>query len=61
MHEPLIAQKNTPYWWEAAPVRPLSRQRLAQQSTWRSSVPVTLAFEQIGSSSGQKPEHPAKS
>jgi glycine/D-amino acid oxidase-like deaminating enzyme len=28
MHEPRIAEKNTAYWWEAAPVKPVPRQGL---------------------------------
>jgi glycine/D-amino acid oxidase-like deaminating enzyme len=31
MHEPRIAEKNTAYWWEAAPVNPLPRQGLASK------------------------------
>lgn len=31
MREPRAAKKNTPFWWEAAPVRPLSEQPLAKQ------------------------------
>ncbi|RUY18682.1 FAD-binding oxidoreductase, partial [Mesorhizobium sp. M7A.F.Ca.US.005.03.2.1] len=31
MQEPEIAEKNTPYWWEAAPVMPLPRQPLAKK------------------------------
>ncbi len=30
MEEPRIADKNTPYWWEAAPVKPLPQQPLAK-------------------------------
>ncbi|MER9249506.1 FAD-binding oxidoreductase [Mesorhizobium sp. M0590] len=30
MQEPHIADKNTPYWWEAAPVMPLPRQPVAK-------------------------------
>ncbi|RWK43837.1 FAD-binding oxidoreductase [Mesorhizobium sp.] len=30
MHEPKVADKNTPYWWEAAPVKPLAPQPLAK-------------------------------
>ncbi len=30
-HEPKIADKSTPYWWEAAPPKPLSRQPLARE------------------------------
>ena len=30
MHEPKVADKNTPYWWEAAPVKPLPPQPLAK-------------------------------
>ena len=26
VHEPKVAGKNTPYWWEEAPVMPLPRQ-----------------------------------
>lgn len=32
MQAPRIAEKNTPYWWEAAPVRPLPTQPLAKQA-----------------------------
>ncbi|RWA75313.1 MAG: FAD-binding oxidoreductase [Mesorhizobium sp.] len=31
MDELKVADKNTPYWWEAAPVRPLPRQPLARK------------------------------
>ncbi|MER9890805.1 FAD-binding oxidoreductase [Mesorhizobium sp. M0119] len=31
MQEPHIADKNTPYWWEAAPVMPLPRQPVAKK------------------------------
>lgn len=31
MHEPKVADKNTPYWWEAAPVKPLPHQPLARK------------------------------
>lgn len=31
MHEPKVADKNTPYWWEAAPVTPLPPQPLPRQ------------------------------
>ena len=31
MDEPSIADKNTPYWWEAAPVKPLPQQPLAKK------------------------------
>ncbi|MBZ9726382.1 FAD-binding oxidoreductase [Mesorhizobium sp. CO1-1-11] len=31
MQEPKVAEKNTPYWWEAAPVMPLPRQPLAKK------------------------------
>jgi glycine/D-amino acid oxidase-like deaminating enzyme len=31
VQEPEIAEKNTPYWWEAAPVMPLPRQPLAKK------------------------------
>ncbi|MBZ9992876.1 FAD-binding oxidoreductase [Mesorhizobium sp. BH1-1-4] len=31
MQEPEVAEKNTPYWWEAAPVMPLPRQPLAKK------------------------------
>src|SRR5918995_6648632 len=31
VHEPKVADKNTPYWWEAAPVKPLPRQPLAKK------------------------------
>ena len=31
MHEPKVADKNTPFWWEAAPVKPLPRQPLAKK------------------------------
>ena len=31
MNESRIADKNTPYWWEAAPVKPLPRQSLAKK------------------------------
>ena len=30
VHEPKVAGKNTPYWWEAAPVMPVPRQPLAK-------------------------------
>lgn len=30
VQQPKVADKNTPYWWEAAPVRPLSVQPLAK-------------------------------
>ncbi len=30
MEEPRIADKDTPYWWEAAPVKPLPQQPLAK-------------------------------
>lgn len=30
VHAPKVADKNTPYWWEAAPVRPLPPQPLAK-------------------------------
>ena len=30
MHGPKLADKNTPYWWEAAPVMPLPPQPLAR-------------------------------
>ncbi|TIM37212.1 MAG: FAD-binding oxidoreductase, partial [Mesorhizobium sp.] len=30
MHEPKVADKSTPYWWEAAPVMPLPPQPLAR-------------------------------
>jgi glycine/D-amino acid oxidase-like deaminating enzyme len=30
MNPETVAEKNTPYWWEAAPVRPLPRQPLAK-------------------------------
>jgi len=32
MQQPPIAEKSTPYWWEAAPVRPLPTQPLATQA-----------------------------
>lgn len=32
MPHPTTAEKNTPYWWEAAPVRPLPTQPLAKQA-----------------------------
>src|SRR5262249_10427758 len=28
MHEPKVAEKNTPYWWEASPLKPLPQQPL---------------------------------
>jgi glycine/D-amino acid oxidase-like deaminating enzyme len=31
VHEPKVADKNTPYWWEEAPVRPLPPQPLAKK------------------------------
>lgn len=31
VHAPKVADKNTPYWWEAAPVRPLPPQPLAKK------------------------------
>ena len=31
MHAPRIAEKATPYWWEAAPLKPLSRQPLPKR------------------------------
>src|SRR5918994_7864221 len=31
VHEPKVAEKNTPYWWEAAPVVPLPPQPLAKK------------------------------
>src|ERR671913_1624857 len=31
VHEPKVAGKNTPYWWEAAPVMPLPPQPLAKK------------------------------
>lgn len=31
VHEEKVADKNTPYWWEAAPVRPLPSQPLAKR------------------------------
>jgi glycine/D-amino acid oxidase-like deaminating enzyme len=31
VHEPKVADKNTPYWWEAAPVMPLPPQPLAKK------------------------------
>ncbi|RCS23092.1 FAD-binding oxidoreductase [Phyllobacterium salinisoli] len=31
MHEPKVADKNTSFWWEAAPVKPLPRQPLPQK------------------------------
>ncbi|MEH2487434.1 NAD(P)/FAD-dependent oxidoreductase [Bradyrhizobium sp. AZCC 2230] len=31
MHAPIIAEKATPYWWEAAPLRPLSQQPLPKK------------------------------
>ncbi|TKD21329.1 MAG: FAD-binding protein, partial [Mesorhizobium sp.] len=31
MQQPKVADKNTPYWWEAAPVKPLPRQPLANR------------------------------
>lgn len=31
MHEEKVADKNTPYWWEAAPVRPLPSQPLTKR------------------------------
>ena len=31
MPEPKVADKNTPYWWEAAPVKEVSSQPLAKQ------------------------------
>src|SRR5918994_4910978 len=31
VHEPKVADKNTPYWWEAAPVMPLPGQPLVKQ------------------------------
>ena len=31
VHEPKVADKNTPYWWEEAPVKPLPRQPLAKK------------------------------
>ena len=31
MHKPRVAEKNTPYWWEAAPVKPLPRQPLVKK------------------------------
>ena len=31
MHEPRIAEKDTPYWWEASPLKPLSQQPLPQK------------------------------
>ncbi|TIP86640.1 MAG: FAD-binding oxidoreductase [Mesorhizobium sp.] len=31
MHEPKVADKNSPYWWEAAPVMPLSPQPPARK------------------------------
>ena len=31
MHQPKVADKNTPYWWEAAPVKPLPPQPLAKK------------------------------
>ncbi|WP_353641807.1 FAD-binding oxidoreductase [Mesorhizobium sp. WSM2239] len=31
MHQEKVADKNTPYWWEAAPVRPLPSQPLAKR------------------------------
>jgi hypothetical protein len=33
VHEPKVADKNTPYWWEAAPVVPLPPQPLAKKLT----------------------------
>ena len=32
MQHPPIAEKSTPYWWEAAPVRPLPTQPLQKQA-----------------------------
>ena len=31
MHEPKVAEKDTPYWWEAAPLEPLPRQTLPEK------------------------------
>jgi glycine/D-amino acid oxidase-like deaminating enzyme len=31
MEEARIAEKNTPFWWEAAPVKPVPRQKLAKK------------------------------
>lgn len=31
VQQPKVADKNTPYWWEAAPVKPLPRQPLANR------------------------------
>jgi glycine/D-amino acid oxidase-like deaminating enzyme len=31
MHEPKVAEKDTPYWWEASPLKPLSQQPLPQK------------------------------
>lgn len=31
MHEPRVADKNTPYWWEEAAVKPLPQQPLAKK------------------------------
>ncbi|PMR66932.1 NAD(P)/FAD-dependent oxidoreductase [Halomonas heilongjiangensis] len=31
MHEPSVAEKNTTYWWETAPVKPLPQQPLAKK------------------------------
>lgn len=31
MHEPRVAEKDTPYWWEASPVKPLPQQPLAKK------------------------------
>src|SRR3712207_110802 len=31
VHEPRVADKNTPYWWEEAPARPLPRRPLAKK------------------------------
>jgi glycine/D-amino acid oxidase-like deaminating enzyme len=31
VHEPRVAEKNTPFWWEEAPVKPLPRQPLAKK------------------------------
>ena len=39
VHEPKVADKNTPYWWEAAPVMALPPQPLASVASSRVMVP----------------------
>ena len=31
MHEPKVAEKDTPYWWEASPLKPLPQQPLPKK------------------------------